>query len=401
VFHKTRQIESCIAWVRLSAILVALLLMVAGAAPVAADVALHKNDIDMLRVAKPGAVLVDSAKRASQLKTRGPQVVRRMCGGPPPILLGEPAPVSRSPVASGERDAVSSGERAIQTFSLTLMTGAAAALAGDAEAATIALDLLTRWAQANALAVPTDANERVLQAAVSSLRRTMLGAVASWAVLRERLAPPAETILLIEQWLHRRVLEADQSISSAGRHAEALGETRHMGGLARSAMVMAFGALTGDHQMFRRGPRSVVALLQDMRADGSLPTEMSKGMRALAHQRSTVAGLVTILEIARVQGIDLETLEVDGKRVKRVTDFLMQALVEPATVAPYAPERQDTSFLDARPSGRHAMAWFEPWYRRSGIHPMATGEVPAALIAQRPLVDELAGGNTTCMFARF
>jgi hypothetical protein len=46
------------------------------------------------------------------------------------------------------------------------------------------------------------------------------------------------------------------------------------------------------------------------------------------------------------------------------------------------------------------MAWFEIWYRRAGIDPMTTGELPASLFASRPMIDELAGGNTTCLFGR-
>jgi hypothetical protein len=46
------------------------------------------------------------------------------------------------------------------------------------------------------------------------------------------------------------------------------------------------------------------------------------------------------------------------------------------------------------------MAWFEAWHRRVGIDPMTTGELPASLFASRPLIDELAGGAATCLFAK-
>jgi poly(beta-D-mannuronate) lyase len=137
-----------------------------------------------------------------------------------------------------------------------------------------------------------------------------------------------------------------------------------------------------------------------MRPDGSLPLETARGPRALWYQRHAVASLVFIAELAHAQGYNLYALDIEGKRLGRAIDFLLASLGDPQQVGAYAPERQDLGFLDTRPSGRNAMAWLEPWYRRAPPNALATGDVATTTFAHRPLIDEISGGNLTCLFAK-
>jgi hypothetical protein len=47
------------------------------------------------------------------------------------------------------------------------------------------------------------------------------------------------------------------------------------------------------------------------------------------------------------------------------------------------------------------MAWLEPWQRRVGGGGLSTtGDLVTTTLAQRPLIDDLSGGNLTCLYAK-
>jgi len=353
------------------------------------------------QVTRPGVVLVDPAARAATLQRFDAAERRRLC--PAAQSETDPAPVIRlvgPATASG-------ADPAAQPFTLIVMADAAAALAGDRGAADAALGLLARWARADALSDLADSGpDRNNANTLYSLKRVLLGVIPSWALLAARAAPPAELRRLVESWLARRVLDADEATGPASSRAGEAGPGNHNHQrLMREAVAMAYGALIGNPAAFRRGGQIFLATLREMRPDGSLPLEAARGPRALWYQRHAIASLVMIAELARVQGYDLYSAEIDGKRLAHAVDFLLGALAEPSRLAPYASERQDLGFLDQRPSGRNAMAWLEPWHRRApsgglALGAPATGDLTATLFAHRPLIDELAGGNATCLFAK-
>jgi poly(beta-D-mannuronate) lyase len=150
-----------------------------------------------------------------------------------------------------------------------------------------------------------------------------------------------------------------------------------------------------------------------MRPDGSLPLETERGAKALWYQRQAVASLVTIAEIAAIQGYDLYALEIEGKSLHRAIDFLARAIAEPDLVLPYARANekpgefanylvQDRSFMRRRGHNRHYMAWFEAYRARfperdaTRLLTRLLGEFEAR---SRPMVDDFSGGNMSCFFA--
>lgn len=358
------------------------------------------GEIETLKVARPGLVLIDPAVRGRLLRQGDPALARRFC---PSVLNANPV-VDLTPIPRFQGGMLTSGvgDRAAIPFTGFVMASAGAALAGDVASGQAAIDALHRWAVANAASELNDGGpDKINTNALFSARRMLMGLLPAWAALKATAAPDPAKARAIEAWLAQRVADSDQSTGPiATRSQEIALSNKNYHRLMREAVVMAHGALTGDAVSFRRGPRALAATLREMRMDGSLPLETSRGPKALWHQRIAVSTLLMIAEMGKVQGLDLYAMEVDGKRLKRAVDFLLQAMAEPDAVAPYAPERQDLSFVDSRIDGRHQMAWFEAWYRRVGIDPLTTGELPAALFAARPLIDELAGGPTTCFFAK-
>jgi hypothetical protein len=356
--------------------------------------------IETLKVTRPGFVLIDPSVRAKQLRQGDPVLVKRFC----PSILQAATPTDLTPLPRFQGGMLTSGvgDRAAMPFTGFVMSGAAAALAGDKTSGDAAVDALARWAAANAVSELNDGGpDKINTNALFSARRMLMGLLPAWAILRQTNPPTEAVAKAIDLWLAQRVADSDVATGPiATRSQETSLSNRNYHRLMREAVAMAHGALTGDAASFRRGPRALVGALREMRTDGSLPLETSRGPRALWHQRLAVSTLLMIAEMGRAQGLDLYAMEVDGKRLKRAIDFLLQAITEPDALAPYAPELQDLAFAEAKTDGRHQMAWFEAWYRRVGIDPMTTGELPASLFANRPLIDELAGGATTCLFAR-
>jgi poly(beta-D-mannuronate) lyase len=370
------------------------------AAPVGAWAGNGQTPSESMKLARPGMVLINPDARARQLRQADPVLARRYC--PSPLQAIPPVDLSPLPRFQGGMLSSGLGDRSAMPFTGFVMSGAAAALAGDKASGDAAVEALARWAAANAVSELNDGGpDRINTNALFSARRMLLGLLPAWAILRHTNAPSEATAKSIESWLAQRVADSDVATGPiATRNQETALSNRNYHRLMREAVAMAHGALTGDAASFRRGPRALAGALREMRPDGSLPLETARGPRALWHQRIAVSTLLMIAEMGKVQGLDLYALEVDGKRLKRAVDFLLQAIVEPEALAPYAPERQDLAFAETKTDGRHQMAWFEAWHRRVGIDPMTTGELPASLFASRPLIDELAGGAATCLFAK-
>ncbi|HWL68594.1 MAG TPA: alginate lyase family protein, partial [Geminicoccus sp.] len=180
-----------------------------------------------------------------------------------------------------------------------------------------------------------------------------------------------------------------------------------------ASVDMAWGTLTGSQDAFDLGVDAYMDALAELRPDGSLPLETRRGARALWYQRHAIASLVTIAEIAAVQGVDLYAREVDGLSLHDAIGFLVAAIRDPALVEPYASEDansrtdadwrdQDLTFLQTRGHGRHYMAWVEPYRARFPERPEA--QALTRILAEwdpdfQPAIDDYSGGNMSCFFA--
>jgi poly(beta-D-mannuronate) lyase len=321
---------------------------------------------------------------------------RRFC---PPVQIDPTLP----PVLrlAGAVDETQRGmlDRSVQPFTLALMQGTASALAGDEQTGQSTIRLLDNWARSNALSELVDIGpERSNSVAQYSLRRVMMAVVPAWAVLGNRA--DAETRHRVDGWITQRIAAMDQPVGPAETRKTQQHRSRYdYYQLLREAASMAYGALTGDNDRFRRGISTYLATLGQMRDDGSLPLETAHGSRALWYQRHAIASLVLMAQIAEMQGYNLYDAEIDGKRLDRAINFLLAESSEPHQISSYATENQDLSFMQRRPDGRHFMAWIEPWMAHSNVGPIPDGDPLQIAISDRPLIDELSGGNATCLMA--
>lgn len=348
-------------------------------------------------VRRPGIVLVDAAERRALLAAAGP-LAETLCAAPDLRLRSWPAPGPLEPTGENATDT------RLNPVAWLVMRAGGAALGAEDEAARAALvKALDRWARADALLEPgrDDAATRY------AINRWLLPAIVGWALVRD--APEASPAIRrrVEAWLGRLAGAARARLE--GQRPDEVSARNNHAYLAASA-VMAWGALVGDDGALALGVRTYRRALADMRPDGSLPLETARGGRALWYQRQAIASLATIAELAAVQGFDLWGLEVEGRGLHDAVRFLLDALEDPARVLGYAQEnrapgtsadwrRQDLGFLDRRGHGRHYMAWAELYLARFPARPEAA-RLRALLDrpeAPRPLVDEFAGGNVSCL----
>ena len=355
--------------------------------------------ITAARVTRPGEVLLDRAVRLRELATLPTPLRNAWC------LVGVAPSIAPEPVTM-LRDRPYGPDTASEPFALAVMTEAAAGLAGDAGARRRLVDLLDRWAEAGALTQI----ERPSANTYYALDRTLLPTLVAFALVRDTAELGPLPRLRIQSWLELLAGLRGPDRPTVGR-GEISGRNNHH--YLRGSVDIAWGALSGDDAAFRRGAAAYLDALSDMRADGSLPLETRRRARALWYQRHAIASLVVIAEIAANQGLDLYGLTVDGKSLHSAVRFLLDAIDDQEGVDGYAwadeaapvghHPSQDLSFLVRRGHGRHYMAWVEIYLARFPERPESRRLL--ALLARtepsfRPMLDEYAGGDTTCLFAR-
>lgn len=294
-----------------------------------------------------------------------------------------------------------------EPFAHTVMRAAAAAYGtGDGKALKALTDLLDRWAKGEALTK----FDREVDSNFYTVERTLLPVIVAWSLIREDQAVPDKDLRRISRWLERLVRKRERPDRELPDDPIRLNNHRYLS----ASVDMAWGAMVGDDAAFRKGIEVYRLGIAQLREDGSFPRETERGARALWYQRHAIASLVTIAEMAAVQGYDLYGYSSEGRDIHDAIGFLLAAIEDQRLVWPYAEANvnpgpstnwmaQDLGFTWRRGHGRHYMAWAEPYMRRFPDRPEARHL--ARLLPERdpdfrPMVDEYSGGDTTCFFAR-
>ncbi len=355
-----------------------------------------------LVLARPGEVLFVRAERREALAAMAAETRERLCRAPVAKWRSTKAVTTiRATPGYG-------GDKRTERFAMTVMqAGAASFGAGDGEARRAVVRLIARWAKGRAMTKledPADASSYYV------VERTLLPTIVTyWLTVRGDTRIKASTRARIERWLgglvernrQRRIDLTSDEVSARNNHA-----------YLAAGVLMAWGALTGDPGLVETAVTIYRRAIADMRPDGSFPLETMRGARALWYQRHAVASLVTIAEIAAVQGIDLYGYRVEGRDLHRAVRFLLDAVADPQRVWRYAEaninpgpvrdyRRQDLRFLRRRPHGRHYMAWAEIYMARFPEREESRRLARLLVEAEadfRPMIDEYSGGNTSCFF---
>ncbi len=349
------------------------------------------------RLERPGVVLFDPEARHAELAAMDLRARAFLCG--PPEEEWQSFKAIARPKAPG-----SSKGKSAEPFAMEVMRATAWAVAThDHGSIRAVVRVMDRWAKGEALTqVDETSNE------LYAVNRTVLPLIVSWSALKGELARDREKTARIERWLADLMQLRRQMAPAPGKTT-----ARNNHHYLNASVDMAWGALTGNRSAFDLGVAAYMDALAAMRADGSLPLETNRGARALWYQRHAIASLVTIAEIASVQGVDLYGREIEGRSLHTAVRFLIDAIQQPEMVLGYAAENhnpgtadewwmQDLSFLATRGHGRHYMAWVEPYRTRFADRPEAR-ELSALLAARdpdfQPAIDDYSGGNMSCFFA--
>ena len=349
-------------------------------------------------VRRPGDVLLaDRAARRAVLRAL-PEAARQALCGEPPLERWPSYPAVKRVEAPDE----GGPDERSEPFALTVMDAAAVGFGlDDADARRALVGLLDRWAREGGLTRLDDGGGSNVYYAVN---RVLLPTVVAWSLVRESPEADPERAGRIDRWL-RRVARLRGELRPAGNPGEVTRRNNHR--YLSASAGMAWGALAGDDAYFREGLAAFDMALADMRPDGSLPLETARGSRALWYQRHAIASLVTIAEMAAVQGRDLYARQDQGRSLHTAIRFLLDAIADPGLVDRYAggeqePDGQDLGFLVRRGHGRHYMAWAEIYAARFPGREESRRLLRLLREADpdfRPMVDDYSGGSTTCLFA--
>ena len=308
------------------------------------------------------------------------------------------------------------------SFAWTVMTLAADLRGtGSAAAADALRGLLLAWAEADALRELAERGPaRNNREAVFILRQTLLPLLEAWEELRRAAPLPASESAAIDAWLARLVRRADVDTGPlATRHRprdcarapDRFDSQCNHERLLRDAVLLRWGLLIGDDALAERGVAGYRAALERMRPDGGLPGELGRGSRALWYTQRALCILVTMAQAGESRGLALYEVDMGGRSLHRAVAFFLDATEDPSRIREEASTNFDPGprkdytrpillFLEPRPNGRHFMAWVELYAARfpdgenaRRLRRLADGRLFGS---DRPLVYELAGGNTTC-----
>ncbi|WP_445503633.1 alginate lyase family protein [Microvirga sp. G4-2] len=282
-------------------------------------------------------------------------------------------------------------------WAVMVLTGRA--LAGDVASETALRDLLLAWSKANALAQTEVEND-----AYYALKRVLLPTVVGYSVVQRGLDDEQRRV--IAGWIYPLVRKIDSNFDGSVDH----NNHRYL----TDSVLMAWGVVAGDEQLYAKAIGRYRTILSEARADGSLPLETRRGARALWYMRQSLSSMTVMAEIAAARGADLYGLNEGGVTFDRILSYTLNGITEPHVVLAYASEnyipgdesdfrKPDLGFLTKRGHGRHYMAWAEAVLSRDRAG-LATRRLKAlfmrSLKNERPLIDEFAGGNATCIWGR-
>lgn len=341
---------------------------------------------------KPQAMLFDIATRREALQQPAYAEAKQACLAAD-ISLDAPA----EPIAGLREKKGYGGHHRSQPFAWQVMVLGGRALAGDDASVTALTALLSRWAQANALTQSDESLDSYYE-----LKRTLLPVIVNYAIIADSL--PAEKRQQIENWIDRLVRPLDEHFGGADVDRN---NHRQMA----DATLMAWGTYRGDKTLYSIGLNGFAQALEEARADGSLPLETRRGARALWYMRHVLSSLAVIAAIADTQNNDLyATTAKSGVSLDTILHSFLNMHHAPISVLPDAAENlkpgpstdylsPDRGYLHRRNHGRHYMAFAEILSRRDSFAAQRLRQLmQASGFAERPLIDEYAGGNTTCFF---
>ena len=245
---------------------------------------------------RPGMVLIDHDARRTELESGGNKLCR--------VWEGDYATTTIPPmvkVMALPEDGID--ERFAPARDAMMQLGAACLKFKGAPCQTI-VDTMLAWAKVDAAVVRSSGDTDQLWNDSKSVNlwvvRPFLDA---YAFARASVPVSPDEDAAIRRWVEKvlgRSKHLMRGLRRKGRNYAA-----HNHAVASASALMAYGAMWGEERAFKHGIEQWTITLRDMRRDGSLPIEARRGAQAMAYTGRTLSGLMSLAEMARVQGIDL------------------------------------------------------------------------------------------------
>lgn len=269
---------------------------------------LHREAPGSRTLPNPGEVLEGLGSRTEWLANNR-AVAARHCNNRlklPELDLewGTVASFSESD-ATGKTGFISSEDDWHSRISEGLSIATARCVAGESGQCEKSWDYVARWAADDALKTPvakrpnSEAFDGVAWIANSTLQPLAFAAALAEVTLDVPLAEKAPVL----DWLYDRANHFNHVVSGGGTES-ANNKLARNHAMAAVLPSMTVGALLGDRTMFERGAPQFRAAIDNMRADGSFPTETRRGSRALHYTGLQLSYLTAMAEIARAQEED-------------------------------------------------------------------------------------------------
>lgn len=345
-------------------------------------------------IASPGEVLVSHSLRRKQHSN-----LDQLCGsGGFPV---DPVTTVDAPAGYGLDDRYNAARSGMTNMGARCLAGA------SAQCRSI-IEMMEKWAKANAAQVKSFGNNAKYwnDTLTVNLRvvRPFLGA---YSIAKATVNPPIETDEIIREWMHRTVKRASHMMRTEGMYtyggASGTAKAAHNHAAASSAAWMAYGAMWGDDTAFKYGLEQWFITLGSMRKDGSFPIETRRGARALFYTGRTLSALMSIAEMAKTQGIDLYAYSPsEEKTIHRAVQFMLDALEDNELVIKYARENYwpgpDKNYRYQYLGGSGStFGWIYPYVSTFPNHPNSA-RIRKLLYWGLPLCGEWIGTCSGCLY---
>jgi len=345
-------------------------------------------DLDRYVVVDPSAGYFDVAARQAWLRSTSEPILRQTIGRlrtevgcrdklALPVIDHE----LRMPSFYREQEAWREAIRPLFAFEDAVSDLAGAFVAtGDRYFADCLLDLLGKWATADALSefhyTPTEPQ------AWFNVEDMLFAAGLGYAVVRDQVDGRTTEKQRINAWLTR---VARNHLSIRGGPSSCCNNHFYR----RALYATVIGILNEDDDLFRVGVGALMSALNEMGPRGEFPREISRGARALHYQNYALLYLVPIAELIERQGYAAYGLRIHGRSLHDGVAFAMDILEDPAQVADLGAPRQNLWFLE----DDQYFAWMELYLSR-----FANERIERWLAARRPVYSRSAGGHVTLFF---
>jgi poly(beta-D-mannuronate) lyase len=345
-------------------------------------------DLDHYVVVDPSAGYFDVAARQAWLQTTTEPLLRRTVerlamevGCRDKLALPIIDHELRLPSFYRDQEAWREAIRPLFAFEDAVSDLAGAFVAtGDRYFADCLLDLLGKWAAADALSefhyTPTE------RQAWFNVEDMIFAAALAYTVVRDQTPDRAADKAQIDAWLMRI---ARHHLSIQGGRSSCCNNHFYR----RALYATAIGILSADTELFRFGVSALLSALHEMGPRGELPREIARGTRAVHYQNYALIYLVPIAELIERQGYPAYGLWVDGHSLHDAVSFALDLLEDPSELGDLAPPRQDLRFLE----DDQYFAWMEIYLSRFADPP-----IERWLSGRRPVASRSAGGHLTLFF---